>query len=206
MKVFYNHGKTIHGMSSERFSMPLGTPEQISADGRGLMTVTKYNKTSLADDILEGIASGSITSQSFSGRFVKSDRVRARSYGDIDRITRNEIMLREYGPCPMPVYDNAAILAVRAVDLAEWRNLVMGLDATERAELLDMLSTARSSEDGSPLPTGVAGAPSEGATTPSVTDPPEPDEGHHASPAGPSLAERRARALDLTERLIEWAS
>ena len=37
VKCMYNHGMTIHGTPSERFSMPCAVTEHISAEGRGLM-------------------------------------------------------------------------------------------------------------------------------------------------------------------------
>ena len=39
-KVLFNHGKTIDGTPSERFSMPMATPLEVRADGRGLLTVS----------------------------------------------------------------------------------------------------------------------------------------------------------------------
>lgn len=117
--VFYNHGLTLHGTPSERGSMPIGTPVEVKADARGLWTVTRYNATPLADEALEAIKTGAITGQSFAGRFVKSDRptprggFRAAEDGTLDVVTRTEIALVEYGPTPMPAYEDAAIVGVR---------------------------------------------------------------------------------------------
>jgi len=174
VQVFYNHGKTIYGTPSERFSMPLGTPEEITADARGLLTVTRYNRTALADDVLEGIRNGDIKGQSFSGRFIpgKSQRAKGRD-GAPDTILRSEVALREYGPTPMPSYKEANIVGVRAEDLAE---LIEGLDPQERAELIRILSTPH----GEPLPATEA-APS----TSAANDKPDT----HLS--GPAPSERR---------------
>ena len=117
--VFYNHGLTLHGTPSERGSMPIGTPEEVRADGRGLFTVTRYNATPLADEALEAIKTGAITGQSFAGRFVKSDKATPRGGfrpaedGTLTTVTRTEIALVEYGPTPMPAYEDAAIVVVR---------------------------------------------------------------------------------------------
>ena len=62
VKVLYNHGMTIHGTPSERFSMPIGIPVDIRAEARGLLTRTRYSETPLADEVLENIRAGSITS------------------------------------------------------------------------------------------------------------------------------------------------
>ncbi|MEU2340061.1 phage major capsid protein [Streptomyces sp. NPDC013172] len=118
--VFYNHARTLHGTPSERGSVPIGTPLEVKPDGRGLLTVTRYNKTALADDVLESIRNGDITGQSFTGRFIKSDPrgpyLPNRSTGQRTLVTRQEIALIEYGPTPIPAYSDAAIVGVRAAD------------------------------------------------------------------------------------------
>lgn len=135
--VFYNHAKTLHGTPSERGSVPIGTPLEIRPDGRGLLTVTRYNKTPLADDVLESIRNGDITGQSFTGRFIKSDPhgpyLPNRSTGQRTLVTRQEIALLEYGPTPIPAYTDAAIIGVRSQTAAGQGNIdapqVAGLDA-----------------------------------------------------------------------------
>jgi HK97 family phage prohead protease len=116
-RVFFNHGMTLHGTPSERGSMPIGTPLEVRTDQRGLLTVTRYNATPLADEVLEGIRSGSICGQSFTGRMLRSDPARgpfrARG-GELVTVTRHEIGLIEYGPTPLPAYEDASIVGVRA--------------------------------------------------------------------------------------------
>lgn len=118
--VLFNHGLTIYGTPSDRGSMPIGTPLEVRADARGLYTVTRYNATPLADEALEGIRSGSITAQSFQGRFVASDikpprgGFRPNPDGSLRTVTRTEIALKEYGPAVFAVYPDAAIVGVRA--------------------------------------------------------------------------------------------
>jgi HK97 family phage major capsid protein/HK97 family phage prohead protease len=120
--VFYNHAKTLHGASSELGSVPIGTPLEMRADGRGLLTVTRYNKTPLADAVLESIRNGDITGQSFTGRFIKSDPrgpyLPERS-GELTLVTRQEIALVEYGPTPIPAYADAEIVGVRMAQTVE---------------------------------------------------------------------------------------
>lgn len=117
--VFYNHGLTLHGTPSDRHSMPIGTPVEVRADSRGVWTVTRYNRTPLADEVLEAIKEGAITGQSFSGRMIQSNPQRgpyrrSRS-GELPTVTRSEIALREYGPTPFPAYESASIVGVRAL-------------------------------------------------------------------------------------------
>jgi HK97 family phage prohead protease len=119
--VFYNHGLTIHGTPDGRYSMPIGTPLEVRADTKGLFTVTRYNRTPVADEVLEAIHAGSIRAQSFSGRFVRSDPARRRSQlfrpnpdGTLRTVVRLESTLREYGPTPLPAYAGAEITGVRA--------------------------------------------------------------------------------------------
>jgi HK97 family phage prohead protease len=127
VKVLYNHGMTIQGTPSERFSMPIGVPVDIRAEARGLLTRTRYNETPLAEEILENIRSGSITSQSFTGRIVRSDpqlrrgdRHRPDSTGSLRTVRRTELGLREYGPVLWPAYSGAEILGVRMSAPGTW--------------------------------------------------------------------------------------
>jgi HK97 family phage prohead protease len=119
--VFYNHGRTLSGTPSDRASVPLGRPLHIEATSRGLLTVTRYNRTPLADEVLETIRNGDITGQSFTGRFLQSDghrrgqKLAPRASGDLPLVTRTQIALVEYGPTPFPVYADAEITGVRAL-------------------------------------------------------------------------------------------
>lgn len=137
-RVFYNHGLTLHGTPSERHSLPLGTPVEIRADKRGLFTATRYNRTTLADEVLEAINNGDIRGQSFTGRMLRSDPGRgpfrrSRS-GELTTVTRHEIGLIEYGPTPLPAYTDAAILGVRATQLAETDAMLLQLILDNLAE------------------------------------------------------------------------
>lgn len=176
--VFYNHGKTLYGTPSERGSMPLGKPIEIRADERGLYTVTQYNRTPLADEVLDAIKNGDITGQSFSGRFMpgRSQRTRGKD-GALDSIVRSEVSLREYGPTPMPSYQTASILGVRMEHLVETLN---GLTDEQHAELIASLSTSRTI--GTPLPADDAARQ---GTSPTNETPAE----RHLS--GPTPSERR---------------
>jgi len=116
-RVLFNHGMTTYGTPSDRGSMPIGTPQSITADSRGLLTVTRYNNTPLADEALDAIKSGSITAQSFQGRFVRSDKkgpFRADKDGNLTVVTRKEVTLKEYGPAVFAAYPDAEIVGVRA--------------------------------------------------------------------------------------------
>lgn len=177
--VFYNHGKTLYGTASERGSLPLGKPLEMSADGRGLLTVTQYNRTALADEVLEAIRNGDITGQSFSGRFMpgRSQRTRGAA-GTIDTIVRSEIALREYGPTPMPAYQEAAIVGVRMEELVD---TICGLDDEHHAQLIAALGTRRAID--APPPATNA-APEEGTLVANDT----PATSHLS---GPAATERR---------------
>lgn len=122
INVFYHHGRTLYGTPSERGSVPLGTPLEITPDRRGLKTVTRYNRTALAEEILEAIKSGSLTGMSFTGAFLRSDPAgpyRPGPDGELTLVTRQEIALIEYGPTPIPAYSDAEVVGVRSQDLAE---------------------------------------------------------------------------------------
>jgi hypothetical protein len=113
----------------------------VTADERGLLTVTRYNKSALADSILASIENGDIKAQSFRGAVYGSEprgRVpRVSRGGALPTVTRTELGLSDYGPTPVPYYTGALITAVRsmtdvAAELAE-------LDDDARAELIRAL-------------------------------------------------------------------
>lgn len=120
--VLYNHAMTLHGTPSERGSVPIGSPVDIRVEPAGLVTVTRYNKSQLAEDVLEAIRAGDINGHSFSGRFIKSDPqktpprgFRASSSGALTMVRRLELGLREYGPTPVPAYAGTEVLSMRTL-------------------------------------------------------------------------------------------
>jgi HK97 family phage prohead protease len=120
VKVLYNHGRTIDGSASDKYSMPIGVPVEIRPEARGLLTRTRYSKTATGEEILALIEDQAITSQSFTGRIVRSDpqlrrgdRHRPDSAGNLRTVRRTELGLREYGPVLWPAYSGAEILGVR---------------------------------------------------------------------------------------------
>ena len=126
VKVMYNHGMTIHGTPSERGSMPIATPVDIRPEARGLLTLARYSDTPFADEVLENIRNGSITAQSFTGRIVRSDpslrpgeRHRPRG-GQLPRVRRTALGLKEFGPTPFEAYSGAEILGVRMSTPGTW--------------------------------------------------------------------------------------
>ena len=130
--VLYNHGIDASGQPNMLGSVPIGTPLEIKADGRGLLTITRYNKSDLADAVLAAISDGQIRGQSFRGRVFKSNRERTSG---LPVITRTELGLREYGPTHAPAYEGAGILAVRsASDLEEMvRTMITNMIPTATA-------------------------------------------------------------------------
>lgn len=110
--VLYNHGFDATGRPNMLGSVPIGTPLEIKADGKGLLTITRYNKSELADAVLEAIRDGQVRGQSFRGRIFKSTNLRHASGKRF--ILRTELGLKEYGPTHSPAYDGAGILAVRS--------------------------------------------------------------------------------------------
>lgn len=138
VSVFYNHGRDINGGSPAALSIPIGTPLEIRADGRGLLTVTRYNGSEMADGILEAIRAGSIKAQSFRGPIFQ-DGPRGQHQSGLPLVTRMQLGLVEYGPTPMPVNVGAEMVSVRSttelltVDPAD-------LTDDERAELLAALN------------------------------------------------------------------
>lgn len=166
-KVLFNHGKTIDGTPSERYSMPIATPVSVKADGRGLLTVSRYLNTDLADEILEAIRGEALTAQSFRGPVYQyAER------GGLVELT--ECGLREYGPCPFPAYQGAEIVSIRSA--SDLMVAVAELTPEQRAELAALLTTDTPIEGPDPAPAteGTAAAtPDEDPST--VTPDPEGD-------------------------------
>lgn len=185
--VLYNHGRSVvDGRVDSLAQVPLGKPVTIEADSRGLRTVTRYNKSQLADSVLASIANGDITAQSFRGPIYKSNPPgavkRVRDGQPLPTITRMELGLTDYGPTPSAYYRDAKILAVRA------RELLSGLtelDEAERAELLKLLSSTRDGDLGT-----------DDTATPDVGPGPEDLRPAHSG---------RSRDLARQRQLAQWA-
>lgn len=153
--VFYNHAKTIYGTPDGNLSVPIGVPEIVQADERGVFTATRYLDNPLADSVLDGIKKRAILGQSFSGRFVKSTRTKA-SRGQLPTITRSEIAMREYGPTVFPAYAEAMILGTRSV--ASFLDELAQLVPEDVERLRHMLGIVTPLEPATPLGTATAAA------------------------------------------------
>lgn len=173
--VFYNHGTDLSGKPNGLLSVPIGSPLDIKPDGKGLLTVTRYNKGEVADSVLEAIRAGDIRAQSFRGRIYKSEKQNARG-GGLPTVRRSELGLSEYGPTHSAYYAGAEIVAIRAEQAAQ---MLAELDADERTELIRMLS---------------AGAPEEDSPAALVASDLELDAGDSLDERSVRLAIRRARA------------
>lgn len=152
----YNHGLTLHGTADALTSVPLGTPLEIKADGRGLLTVTRYNRSALADSVLESIRNGDIKAQSFRGRIIRSSpngTPRPGRRGELPTVIRHELGLTDYGPTPVPVNAGAEIMAVRS--LTELIEDFQQLDDNEKDELLRALELSPLTPDEDPSDDGV---------------------------------------------------
>lgn len=190
--VFYNHGMTLYGTPSDKFSVPIGSPVDVRVEDRGLLTVTRYNKTPLADEILEAIGSGDITGHSFTGRIIRSDPQRPPSRrtgyqrsatGTLQRVRRLELGLKEYGPTPFPAYIDAELVGVRSMLPTLAALLSTTQDFVEEPDPSGELAEVTRSEADEPAGSDT---PEEGA----VTDEPLPEE--HSS--RDSLLQRIAEA------------
>jgi len=107
--------------------MPVATPVSIEATARGLLTRSRFNATPLAEEVLELVNSGAVTSMSFTGRIVRSDpeparhgRYRPDSSGRLTVVRRSELGLREFGPVLFPAYEGAEINGVRMSTPGAW--------------------------------------------------------------------------------------
>jgi hypothetical protein len=153
---------TLYGTPSERHAMPIGRTLDMRADSRGLWTLTRYHRTELADEVLENIREGAIDGYSFSGQFRRSEPLIPRGgfrknyrTGELPHVRRTESTLAEYGPTPRPVYEQAAVMGMRAEQL-------LGAMASDPELAMRMVTMFR---DGAPHDADsppLSGAPHEG--------------------------------------------
>jgi phage head maturation protease len=127
VKCHYNHGMTLHGTPAERFSLPVAVPKHISAESRGVLTRSYYMDTPLGNEVLEMWREGAITAQSFTGAIIRSspelrrgERHRPKG-GQLMRVRRLELGLKEYGPTPFPAYSGAELVGVRMSPLGTFQ-------------------------------------------------------------------------------------
>ncbi|GGN96117.1 hypothetical protein GCM10010112_87070 [Actinoplanes lobatus] len=145
ISVIYNHGvNPTTGRADALLSVPIARAVDVRVDGRGLRTVSRYNRGPVADQVLESIKNEEIRGQSFRGRVFRSNpngRIPRPTPGEpLPTVVRHELGLSEYGPTPRPVYEGAGIIAVRSV--TELADELAALDPDARAELIRALSTA----------------------------------------------------------------
>lgn len=174
-QCLFNHGRTIDGAESERYSMPLGVPLEITPDTVGLRTVTRYSKTPLADEVLELIRDGAITGMSWSGVAHESRRLGRSARTGLPVVERVVASLREYGPTPFPAASEAKILTVRSVSTLAAE--VEALSEEDREQLLTQISAPPGDPGASP----VEQDPADGTTDP------QPQPAGQAPADGPSI-------------------
>jgi phage head maturation protease len=132
--VIYNHGLSLLGTPSDRGTVPIGVSTSIRADSKGVLTISEYGRSELADEVLEMIDLGAITGQSYGGRYLRStpplrpgQRYRADGRGELPLVTRLEVAMHEFGPTPMPAFAGASIVGIRAQLLDELRRQYDGI-------------------------------------------------------------------------------
>jgi HK97 family phage prohead protease len=180
VQVFYNHGYDLSGRPNGLLAVPVATPVSITPDGKGLLTVSRYNDGEVADGILAAWEGGQIKGQSFTGRVFKTRTVGKN--GNLPVLERMELGLKEYGPTHSPAYEGAGLVAIRSQeDLAE---LV-------RSMIRDMAGTPT----GAPL--AEHGTPSPGPAAPE--GPPEGHPGRNKVKARQRANLMRARELGVLD-------
>lgn len=188
--VVYHHGMTLAGTASERGSVPIGVSTEVRADKRGVLTISEYGRSELADEVLEAIRLGAVTAQSYGGRFIRSDpRVprggfRAGLDGKLRTVTRLEVQMREFGPTPFPAFAGAAITGIRAQQVL---GALLTAPAERRQALLDQLDhLATPLDEVDPAEVENDGTPAEPDSAAPVTDDP---------------ASRHSRSIPLSMRI-----
>lgn len=138
VQVFYNHGRDLTGRPNILGAVPIATPTTIKPDGRGLLTVARYNDSELSDAILSAWNDGQIKGQSFSGRVFK-DRDRGQREG-LKHVERMELGLKEFGPTHSPAYEGDGLVMMRSE-----------LEEVLRAMLPSLINTSGTPSEEDPL-------------------------------------------------------
>jgi HK97 family phage prohead protease len=177
--VVYNHGMTIAGTPSDRGSVPIGVSKEVRVDKRGVLTISEYGNSELADEVLEAIRMGAVKAQSYGGRFIRSDPnpprggFRRSAGGQLRTVTRMEVAMREFGPTPFPAFAGAAITGIRAQQVLAG---LLAAPAERRSALLDQLDHLATplGDEVDPERVGNDGTPVEPDDAVPVTDDPAP--------------------------------
>lgn len=186
----FNHGLTAHGTPSSDFTLPLGKAVEIRAETRGLLTVTEYSNTALADQVLELIRDGAIKGQSFRGAIYNDRRI--GSHGSLPLIERMDLGLKDYGPTPFPVNAEALIMSVRSAALVDrLREELEGLDDDERREVLAQIADIPGESE--PLPTDPSDETEDIQPPPAALGEPASEEGPSLDVIAAAQANRRRR-------------
>lgn len=98
VKVFYNH------------SFPIGKPEVMAEDAKGLYTESKVSATARGDEILELVKDGVITDMSIGYEVINFDMDNKTGIR-----TLKELKLYEFGPVDFGANDQAVITGVKAL-------------------------------------------------------------------------------------------
>jgi HK97 family phage prohead protease len=143
VQVFYNHGYDLTGKPNMLGAVPIATPQEIKPDGKGLLTVSRYNDGELADAVLAAWEGGQIRGQSFTGRVFSTRQIGKN--GKLPVVERMELGLKEYGPTHSPAYEGAGLVAIRSQE---------DLQELVRSMISDMMGTplAPPVENGTPDP------------------------------------------------------
>ena len=113
-RALFNHGMSLHGTPSDRFSMPYGVVQDAKVDAYGLLTTTRASETDLGDEVLQLAKDGALQGFSFSAQSIKSERRDPMPGAGIDTIHRQEFALNEFGPAVFPAYREAELVGVRS--------------------------------------------------------------------------------------------
>jgi HK97 family phage prohead protease len=191
----FNHGRrVIDGQPDSLAQVPIGSPLSVQADGRGLRTVARVNKSALGEATLEAVRNGDIKGYSFRGNAYRSEPARTpkvKRGQALPTVTRMELSLADFGPTPTPYYEAAEIVAIRSAGVLF--SEINGMDEAERAELFRMMLAATSL--GSPAAEPPASNPEPG---------PEDSRETHST-RDKDLALQRANALWAENRRMEMA-
>lgn len=187
VQVFYNHGMNpVGGQTPSDMLRSIGVPLSITPDAKGLLTVTRYGKSPLAEGLLQDIRDGILRSQSFRGPIYATAPDAVVRGSSLPLKERTQLGLIEYGPTPFAVNSAAEMVSVRSMTeilAADPEDLT----DEERAAVV-ALASRLNLDPHSSSPDGDSGDTSDTETPPPVVVDPASDPTHLAQ------AQRRRRA------------
>lgn len=121
-KTLQERGRSIpvlfhHGLDPAIGMRPLGVPSVVRQEDTGVYAEVPLDDTSYNRDLAASLRSGAL-GQSFRFRPITARDTWTKAADGMPEVTRGEVVLREFGPTPIPAYSGASA-AIRSGDVPD---------------------------------------------------------------------------------------